>query len=782
MNERREKTMTRTPRQLAAGLFLLLLAAAFMAAPGSAAPPPISIATGQDAGWPDVRGWNRGGTSALQLAPWGTNALEFAAYPTYQYGVRVAVGDVNGDSKAEIVTAPGKGAWTELRVFDGTSFKQLRAVLPFKNGIWWNGAFVAAADTTGDGRAEIVDGLDAGCCTLVSIVDASTGAALSGFRPIDDHDETGSRVAAADLNGDAKAEILTLPLGGGRVSAFGTAGGSAFRTYQAFGNEAVGGASLAAGDVVGNARPELIVAASTPGGVQVKVIDTESGATLASLSPYGVYAVAPPQVAVGDVDGDGRGDIVLLAQLADGTQLRVLTADGRQLASFFVLESGILPGASLAVGDLDGDRKAEIVLGGGPTPTAPWPPVANGADQRVVVYRLDGKVVGRFTAYPGLFQGGVRVALADVEHNGRPAVITAPGPGMEPEIDVYSQRWLDTRDRGTRLGHFLAYESSFSGGVNVAAGYSAGDPILVTAPGPGRAPEVRVFDSQGRRLASFMAFEIVYTGGLSVGLGDLDADGRPEIAVGTLAPPARIRVFGLDGTPRGSLIAPFPPEGSGVQVAIADLAGTGRGAIVAGEAGGPDPLLETIDPTTGTILRSTRPASDAQNGLRLGAGDLDQDGRDEILVATGFGGDGEARILGPGLQRKWSLGAYTFPGWGMNVAAAPRIGLPVRASGVVLRMVARTRAAIVVGRFHDVAGSSSSRKFHATIDWGDDTHSSGAVVSRPGGDYVVRGAKRYATRGRYDVTVTLTDGFRTAVARSIAIVRPSARWRPERMT
>ena len=346
---------------------------------------------------------------------------------------------------------------------------------------------------------------------------------------------------------------------------------------------------------------------------------------------------------------------------------------------------------------------------------------------------------------------------------------------MEPEIGIFSQRWLDTRDRGTRLGHFLAYEGSFFGGVNVAAGYSSGDPVLVTAPGPGRAPEVRVFDSTGRRLASFMAFEIVYTGGLSVAVGDLDADGRPEIVVGTLEPPARIRAFDLNGTPRGSLIAPFPPDRRGVQVGVADLGGTGRGTIVAGESSGPDPLLETID-LAGAILRSARPAPDAQNGLRLGSGDLDQDGRDEILVATGWGGDGEARILGPALQRKWSLGVYSYPDWGMNVAAAPRIGLPLRASGVALRMVARKRVAIVVGRFHDVAGAPTPRRFHATIDWGDDTDSSGAVVSRGSGDYVVRGAKRYATRGRYDITVTLTDGYRTAVAHSRANVRrPRAR-------
>src|SRR5262249_49963631 len=98
-------------------LLLLLLPSLLLAPPPGAAPGPVTIATGTDAGGPDVRGGTRPGSPAEQIAPWGSNPLQFSAYPTYQYGVRVAVGDVNGDGKAEIVTAPGKGAWTEIRVF-----------------------------------------------------------------------------------------------------------------------------------------------------------------------------------------------------------------------------------------------------------------------------------------------------------------------------------------------------------------------------------------------------------------------------------------------------------------------------------------------------------------------------------------------------------------------------------------------------------------------------------------------------------------------------------------
>jgi hypothetical protein len=349
-----------------------------------------------------VQGWTRTGSPAQQIAPWGTSPLRFAAYPTYQNGVRVAVGDVNGDGKAEIVTAPGTGAWTELRVFSGTGFKELGRFLPFTNASWWAGAFVTTGDVNGDGRADIVDGLDASCCTTVHVVDGSSGSELGGgFFPFGQRFDSGVRVAAADVNGDGKAELLTVPLAGNRVSAFGPGGGEPFRTYETFPGTSVGRAEIAAGDVLGTSRPELVAAGLVAGGVQVNVLDTQSGVLLSALHPFAATAVTIPHVAVADVDGNGRGDIVVAARLEDGTQVTALDADGHELASFFVNEPGIVPGASLAAGDLDGDGKAEIVLGGGPILSAPWPPIANGADQRVVVYRPDGTLVAGSSPTPG---------------------------------------------------------------------------------------------------------------------------------------------------------------------------------------------------------------------------------------------------------------------------------------------------------------------------------------------------------------------------------------------
>ena len=225
-------------RTFALPVLLSALAAGvlFLAARAAAAPPPPQIVTGQDAGWPDVRGWNANGSQAHQWAPWGEWPLAFSPYPTYQDGVRVAVGDVNGDGRNEIVTAPGNSGFTELKVFDGRSFRQLNNVLPFKDAAWWAGAYVATGDTNGDGRAEIVDGLGPGCCTTLHVVDAANGNELSGFFPYGNNSQVGARVAAADVNGDGKADVIvSADAGGGpQVEVFSGKDGSLLRSFFAY--------------------------------------------------------------------------------------------------------------------------------------------------------------------------------------------------------------------------------------------------------------------------------------------------------------------------------------------------------------------------------------------------------------------------------------------------------------------------------------------------------------------------------------------------------------------
>jgi hypothetical protein len=752
-------------------LTLPLLAAALLAAQANAAgPAPPVIVTGQAAGWPDVRGWDETGSQSLtgnEQAQW---PLAFSPYPTYQQGVRVAVGDVDGDGRPEIVTAPGGSALTTLDVFDGRSFQRLRRLPAYPPAaIWFNGAFVATGDTNGDGRAEIVEGLDKGCCTSLRVWDAFTGQQSAGFFPYSPQEQAGARVAAADLNGDGSAEVLAVPVSGTRISAFAPTGGAAFRSYSPFGSEAVGGAAIAAADLVGDSAAEIVAAAVTASGAQVKVLDARTGRVLASFFPYGSAAVSALGVATGDVDGRGGSDLVVAAVTAEGTEVKALDLHGGELASFFAVDPGIAPGASVAAGDLDGDGTAEIVLGSGPT-NAPNPPLS-GPEQRVTVFDRDGRTLGGFSAYPGIFQGGVRVALGDVTGDSAPEIVTAPGPGMPPEIGLFRHDWAEDREGGNRIGAFLAFEPGFEGGASVAVGDVDGDgkAEVVAGPGAGRPADVRVFASNGHRIASFPAFEEGYRGGVTVAAGDVDGDGKAEIVAGTDTSPPRIRVFEATGELR-TLIQPGGST-TGVTVAVADLEGDGRAEILAGATAGSEPWVTVLDGSNGAVIgRFLAFDRVFRGGVHVAGGDLDQDGRDEILVGPGNGGNGQVRFFDRRFVQTGSFTPYTWTWPGAFVAVKARLGLPLVAEPRRVKLRARRRSRFVVARFRDTAGGSEAA-VTAWIEWGDGTAWKGAVLGRGNGVYDVRSTKRYSLPGAYEITVTLTDAAgRRSVARSRATV------------
>src|SRR5206468_4828563 len=86
----------------------------------------------------------------------GVRRTSFEAYPaTVSFGVRLAVGNVLGDGRAEIVTTPGPGdAGADVRIFDGTG-SPLGGFTAFDGG-FGGGASVATGDVDGDGREELV--------------------------------------------------------------------------------------------------------------------------------------------------------------------------------------------------------------------------------------------------------------------------------------------------------------------------------------------------------------------------------------------------------------------------------------------------------------------------------------------------------------------------------------------------------------------------------------------------------------------------------------------------
>lgn len=128
----------------------------------------------------------------------------------------------------------------------------------------------------------------------------------------------------------------------------------------------------------------------------------------------------------------------------------------------------------------------------------------------------------QFLAFDPTFTGGVRVAVGDVTGDAYPDLVVAPGPGGGPVVKVYDGA------AGVVRSTFFAYDSSFRGGVRVAAADLTGDGTaeLVTGAGPTGGPQANVF-ARGSTTPSAMI------------LG-LPADQRVGIMVAGSAQPLRI--------------------------------------------------------------------------------------------------------------------------------------------------------------------------------------------------------------------------------------------------
>jgi hypothetical protein len=327
-------------------------------------------------------------------------------------------------------------------------------------------------------------------------------------------------------------------------------------------------------------------------------------------------------------------------------------------------------------------------------PASASPIIATGADLGaqpwVNVYdAATGQLTLHFLAYESSFRGGVRVAVADINGDGTPDIVTAPGGvqlhvnsdlsaysdtslGRAPEVKVFSG--LD----GSLIADFLAYNPSFKAGLFVAAGNFDGHPDIVTGPdisapdvhgvhvSPASLgnPDVRVFFNShlintGAVLApdrEFLAYAAGVQSGVRVAVGDVTGDGVADIVTtpGPLSG-ADVRIF--DGkalvnsnqvSKVGEFFAYAPSKFfGGLNVSLGDVNGDGRLDIVVGVNGYGGPEVKVFDgksaiggppsPTAIDDFMAFNPTT-FNAGVRVAAADVNADGKAEVFVGSGPGG------------------------------------------------------------------------------------------------------------------------------------------------
>ncbi len=304
------------------------------------------------------------------------------------------------------------------------------------------------------------------------------------------------------------------------VKIFSTPSTELVESYLGFAERFSGGMSVAVCDLNGDGYDETIIGAGQGGGPQVRILNQDGEPIFTpGFFAYGTDFRGGVNVACGDLDNDGTGEIVTAPLSKGGPQVRVFNRYGEPIFTpgFFAYESNFTGGVNIAVGDVDGGGLKEIIV-------AP----KTGREPEVKIFNRYGTLLD-FDIYPfhPEFTGGVSIAIANVDG----------GPEDELILGVQSQdsaliKVIKVGVEGEPLGNFFAFPEDFKGGVNLAGGdidNDGYDEVLVVA-NTGGGPHVRSFEAYGKLTSvDFLAYESDFRGGVKIAAGDLFNNGKTSI-------------------------------------------------------------------------------------------------------------------------------------------------------------------------------------------------------------------------------------------------------------
>jgi fibronectin-binding autotransporter adhesin len=270
-----------------------------------------------------------------------------------------------------------------------------------------------------------------------------------------------------------------------------------------------------------------------PGGAPTVNVYDGAGGLMRAITAYDPSFRGGVRVATGDVNGDGVPDVVTAPGPGGGPDIRVWDGvTGAMIREFNAYDPNFRGGVNIATADINGDGKADIITGAG----------AGGGPHVEVFNGATGHLDASFLAYDPTFFGGVTVAGFDARMgsggNLMPGiVVTGAGPGGGPHVEAFTVTPAFVQPPSL-VASFFPYDPAFHGGVNVAAhgpvpagGGTAGLQI-VTAPMKGGGPDVRISDFSGKLLGAFMPYAPNFFGGVNVAMLPIGPGGANAIVTG----------------------------------------------------------------------------------------------------------------------------------------------------------------------------------------------------------------------------------------------------------
>ena len=253
----------------------------------------------------------------------GASVGTFLGYEaTFKGGVTVATGDINGDGTDDVIVGSGLGGGPRIRVFDGTTLGTATPTILSDffayESTFRGGVTVAVGDTDGDGFGDVVVGSGNGGGPRVRVFDGaqlSEGmqTTLADFFAYESTFRGGVNVGSGNFNNDSFDDIIAgAGVGGGpRVRVFdGKTPTTTLTDYFAYDSGLRSGVTIAAGDINGDSKTDVITGAGIGGGPNVRAFSGLTQTSLANFFAYGENDRGGVRVATADFNDDGVSEIV----------------------------------------------------------------------------------------------------------------------------------------------------------------------------------------------------------------------------------------------------------------------------------------------------------------------------------------------------------------------------------------------------------------------------------------------------------------------------------------
>jgi len=267
----------------------------------------------------------------------------------------LALADLNADGLLDAVAGNETSRDVTVLLGDGRGGLRSARGSPFPAGS--NPADIAVGDFDRDGIPDLAVANHETSLVTVLVGNGAGGFALARGSPL----ETGSRphvhsVATADFDGDGNLDLVVESADTDGVHVLWGDGRGGYSRPAAYVVGDLPYFRVRAGDLDGDSRPDIAVALSRPGTVAVLRSDGRGGFMAAPGSPYPAGGQNPLNVAIGDLNGDRRTDLVVVH--AGGLSI-LLGSSFRSSGS--PLRAGTDP-TNLALGDINGDGVLDLAV------------------------------------------------------------------------------------------------------------------------------------------------------------------------------------------------------------------------------------------------------------------------------------------------------------------------------------------------------------------------------------------------------------------------------------